>query len=275
MNKKSYVKQLNRSLYLLSRKERKAICEEIQSLIENEGIDDKQLIERLGSPQQLAQNYIDESHQGEQPWWRHLMARILQFIGIIFIILLVLVCTLIIYFIYYIDTDSFDYAKYNAHNLPIDQEGYHPFVTWQPLTDQPLTKVRQIEVKQAKVIVYWYDTQTISWACKHRSDSHQSEQTLSIHKNNCLLRLPKSQFFEINTWQSNMVLIKPYSSQIQLNQSELSLDLSDDTSMHLNSHQSDISHSPKIRQAIKSERLSKHITIDSEQSQIESYIHHE
>lgn len=208
MTNNQYITALKKALDGMDRNSRNDIVQEIQSHAEESGT---RLIERFGSPDELAKQYL----QGEviaKPVTKKMLGigkRLLTWIGIGVVILIAATAL----FVWIMSSDDFNYADENAPELT-SQDTDWVSKEW----DAPL----KIELDQATSVFYWHDAKTIRSSCL---GDHQplikDDSTMSIRHAKCLIYLPKTAI-TIEADQAQLVLVRPQVSvDISMQQASL------------------------------------------------------
>lgn len=198
MTNSQYIVALEKALAGMDKKSRADILLEIKSHAEETGNDDFSLLERFGSPEELAKQYLDGAAittpvTSYASFWGK---RLLLTIGAttIFIIAATIIS------IWYLTQDDFNFADEQSPQLKIDSSGW---VTKQ----QP--QLIKVNLHQSQATIYWHSEDKISWKCKgSTSNMNLTEGKLDIRHNKCLIFLP-DQPASININQASAVIVRP------------------------------------------------------------------
>ena len=208
MTNNQYITALKKALAGLDRASRDDIIQEIQSHAAESG---KPLLERFGSPDELAKQYLD----GEiiaNPVGKKILGigkKLFAWIGIGFVVLIAAVAL----FIWYMSGDDFNYADENAAELK-SQSADWVSKEW----DAPLT----IKLDQAATVFYWHDAKSIRWSCLGDTQPRIGDDAvMSIRHSKCLVFLPKTAV-TMNATQSETVIVRPQVS-LDINMEQASL----------------------------------------------------
>jgi hypothetical protein len=196
MNKQQYLTSLKKHLHKLDRKSRKDILQEIESLIIDSGCPGVEIAGRFGSPQELANQYLEQAPAKQPGILARLGMGALGFFGAIVILLIVI--GLII--TWSISTDDFNYADENNAALDLNSSDWKS-VSW----DGPVS----LSIEQAQVVIYWHDKSTLAWNCG-LATTPRAAQPLVLHHKQCLLFLPQTELV-MKSNQAEVVLVRPSS----------------------------------------------------------------
>ena len=195
MTNNQYITALKKALSGLDSDSRNDIIQEIQSHAAESGTP---LIERFGSPEDLANQYLD----GEiiaKPVGKKILGigkKLFAWIGIVVVGLIAAIAL----FLWVMSGDDFNYADENAAELKSNDAAW---VTkeW----DAPLT----IKLNQGSAVFYWHDAKTVRWNCQaDEQPTLGDDAVMSIRHSKCLVYLPKTAI-TLNADQSQMVLVRP------------------------------------------------------------------
>lgn len=194
MNNEQFLKKFKKALAPIAREERENIINEITSYAVDA---EANLYERLGSPETLAQQYLD----GETPALP-LAKKALRFgkkalVLISLALLLIVIIAGIIF--WWITKDAFDYANIDAKELDTTN------ASWQRAT---VNNNLSINIRRAQVAFYWSDDNQLVWNCKGEPDIGLTENSINIQRQSCLVFLPK-QHHTIHTERATVVLVEP------------------------------------------------------------------
>ncbi len=194
MNQKRYLSALKSHLKPLGRSGTQPIIAEIKTLISDSNCPDDQLLERFGTPEELAARYLEDAPAAPPSLLGRVTRGFLYTVGILFVLLL-----LAGYFIYqFFMADRFNYADMSVPELSV-QSG-----TWHHHT---LDAAATINVKQATLAIYWHDEETLSYQCE-REDEIKVGDEFHILRDHCLLYLPKVPV-SLTSRQAQIVLVQP------------------------------------------------------------------
>lgn len=209
MTNNQYITALKKALSGLDSDSRNDIIQEIQSHAAESGTP---LIERFGSPEELAGQYLD----GEiiaKPVSKKILGigkRLFTWIGIAVVGLIVAITL----FVWLISGDDFNYADEKAEELTGSD------TTWISKDwDAPLT----VKMDQASTVLYWHDAASVRWSCKAKDQPTIGDGVLSLRHSKCLVYLPKTAV-TLNSDQSQIVMVRPQVSvDINMEQSSLKI----------------------------------------------------
>ncbi len=211
MNKKNYLSELKKHLKPLGRQDRKTVLLEIEGLIADSQCEEHELIERFGSPSQLAAQYL-EGKSVKKISGMHRMANYLVY-SITALFLIIVIGGVFVYKSFVVD--QFDYADEGAAELDLNN------AAWQKI---PLDSPIALKLKQADVVIYWQDEDYAAFNCK-RGAVDLGDGRFSLEQDQCLLYLPVSET-SIESVQSKLVLVRPQSAVI-MNLEQTSLRIAD------------------------------------------------
>ena len=208
MTNNQYIAALKKALSGLDSDSRNDIVQEIQSHAAESGTP---LIERFGSPEDLANQYLD----GEiiaKPVAKKILGigkKLFTWIGIVVVGLIAAIAL----FIWIISGDDFNYADENAAELKSTDAAWVSKDWAAPLT---------IKLNQASAVFYWHDAKTVRWNCQaDEQPTLGDDSVLNLRHSKCLVYLPKTAV-SINADQSQMVLVRPQVS-VDINMVQASL----------------------------------------------------
>ena len=213
MNNEQFLKALKQALNALDKAEREDILREIASYAEDSSAS---LHDRLGDPDELAQQYLDGTPPTLPLAKKALSIGMKIIMG--FVITLILIIIIGVVVVWQLSQDPFDYADTTAEELNITG------ADWQHLElSTPLT----IEVDQAKVAFYWSDDNQLHWQCKGEKSIEPKEGVFRLRHQSCLVFLPPVEH-TINADQASVVIVEPkanvnarlYQSQIRMAQGD-------------------------------------------------------
>ncbi|MFT5504471.1 MAG: hypothetical protein ACI845_000922 [Gammaproteobacteria bacterium] len=188
------------------------ILEEIQSHANEIDDNPKSLIEHFGSPEELAQQYLE----GEIP--KTQISSKFATVGRRFFITIGISVTAIVLISFFtikmMNKDDFNYADVNSTEIQKNQTEWKT-ANW--------PDSNQIYIEQSRVVFYWHDEKTISWKCEgSANDSVDSATKLKLRHASCFIYLPQIKTPTISISQSSVVMVKPGNSvEIDMNQSSL------------------------------------------------------
>ena len=200
MTTNDYIKELKSHLSVLDNKKKNEIVQEIESYIEESNVDYSLLVDRFGTPEELASSYLEDMPIKEQPvkkiWskTKKAIVTIAIFLIVVFIIVGII--------IYNMTKDPFDYSKYTAKT--IDEKVETPWVA--------VENIDSIEIEQARVVIYWSDQDKIQASCQGNR-SEKIDSTFEIKQSECFLKVPK-QKMNIKSYQAKVVVVEPKSDLV-------------------------------------------------------------
>jgi len=202
MKTNDYIKQLKKHLSVLEHNKKEEIVKEIESYIEESDASYSLLVERFGTPQELANSYLEDmpinESKGKKIWSKTKKA---VFTIIIF---LIVVSIAVAIFVYNIIKDPFDYAKFDANTIDTKVENQ-----WKKIDN-----IDSLDIEQAKVVLYGSDKNVFEVSCEGNKNI-QNENTFVIKQSRCFLKVPK-QKLNIKSIQSEIVFVEP-KDEIQFN----------------------------------------------------------
>jgi len=209
MTNNQYISALKKALSGMDRSSRNDIVQEIESHAAESGTS---LLERFGSPETLAKQYL-EGEIVAKPVGKKLLGvgkHLLTWIGLAVVALIVIAAV----FFWSMSGDDFNYADENASELKSQDTHW---VT-KPWGDESLT----IKLDQASSVFYWHSDKTVRWSCLGESQpAINAEGVMNMRHVKCLVYLPKSAL-KVEADQSQVVLVRPQASMdIQLEQASL------------------------------------------------------
>ena len=198
MKNSQYIKTLEKALAGMDKQSRADILLEINSHVEELGDDNFSLLERFGSPEDLAKQYLEGATiampiKGRVSFWGK---RLL--LSIAAACIFVIVATVIS--IWYLSQDDFNFANEQATQLQIDNSNWNTTETFQPI---------ELNIDQSQASIYWHSKNQVSWKCKGANpDMNPASTRLDIRHNNCLIFLP-SKPVSISINQASVVIVRP------------------------------------------------------------------
>lgn len=196
MTNNQYITALKKALSGLDKQSRSDIVQEIQSHAAESGTP---LLERFGSPEELAKQYLD----GEiiaKPVSKKILGigkKFFAWLGLIILGVIAAVALLI----WFMSGDDFNYADESAAELNSKNADWVTKAWEAPLN---------VKLDQASAVFYWHDAKTVRWSCLGSSQPALREEgsVLDISRSKCKLYLPKTAT-SITTDQSQVVLVRP------------------------------------------------------------------
>ena len=197
MNNEQYLKALAKALSTLDRKSREDILKEIQSHANELGDDNNSLLQRFGSPESLASEYLDGNNPppgiGKKIYG--IGAKVVSIIGVSLVALIALIALIL----WIISGDKFDYANESAEE--ITEISDWKTTEW----DEALS----VEVQQAHTVFYWNNNNTLRWHCRGREfPDLDNNGSLKIRHGFCIVYLPMVTT-DLRVEQGNVVLVQP------------------------------------------------------------------
>ena len=197
MTNEQYIAALTKALGGLDKTSRSDIIKEIQS---HEAESGSSLLERFGSPEKLAEQYL-EGEVIKAPVTQKVAGygkKLFLWVGILASTLLVAM----FFFFWNVASDDFDYSNETAAELDPKSADW--------VTKDWATGA-SIDIEQSSAVFYWHDSPTIRWQCNSSQPPVLSDEKLTIRQSKCLIMLPKVNM-EIVTDQAQIVLVKPQAS---------------------------------------------------------------
>lgn len=211
MNNQDYLKALKKALSGMNRTSRDEVLQEIQSHISESGADGATLLERFGTPETLAQQYL-EGETLSTPLSKTaggIGKKILMIVGGAVLLLALLIAAIVSWF----SPDDFNYADEKAAELTSEARDW---------VEVPLDGPLLFNVDQSRAVFYWHDAANMRWSCKGGDSPPKDEQGRYVvrHKS-CLIYLPK-QPLTIEGHQADIIMVKPQADVIaKLRQGQL------------------------------------------------------
>ncbi|MGB1011119.1 MAG: DUF1700 domain-containing protein [Thiolinea sp.] len=211
MNNQDYLKALKKALSGMERSSRDEVLQEIQSHITESGADGATLLERFGTPETLAQQYL-EGEKLPTPIAKKaggIGKNILMLIGGAVVLLIALIS----FMVYWFSPDDFNYADENAAELTAEDRRW---------VDVPLDANPVFTIDQSRAVFYWHDAEQMRWSCKGEDSPAKDEQgRYEIRHKSCLIYLPK-QAVTLSGHQADIILVKPQAGvEVKLHQAQL------------------------------------------------------
>lgn len=228
MTTQDYIKELKKYLSNLDNDKKNEILKEIESYIEESHIDYSILVERFGTPKELADGYLEDMPIKEQKSKTFLIKTKRVIITIASFLLIVF--AIVAFFIYKFTQDPFDYSKYTASTINKEVDS-----TWIDLNN-----INQIKIEQAQVVLYWSKNDKLQYSCKGNSISNDGG-TLLIKQSRCFIKVPNKKI-DIKSFQAKIILIEP-TNTLSLESEQTSLRIAEKNSTYkydFSSKQSDV-----------------------------------
>lgn len=211
MTNQAYLKALKKALAGMDSASRDDIIREIESYVDESGADGQSLTERFGTPETLAQQYLDgETLRAPLPRKAGgMFKRVLMWVGGSVLVLALLIAVLV----YWFTQDAFDYGDENAAELTAETRSW---------AEVPLDTAPVFEVDQSKIVFYWHDQAQVRWSCKGEDTPVQNEQGgFDLRHKDCLVYLPQ-QALTLKGNQADIILVRPQADvSVTLQQSRL------------------------------------------------------
>ncbi len=197
MNNKTYLTKLEKCLSGLDKPSKQDILQEIKSYTNDS---DSPLIDRFGSPEELAKQYLDGVITAPKISKKifNITKKLIIVMSLAFTALLLTVGIAA----WYIAKDKFNYADINAKQLDTSS------VVWKSIA---APSELNIHINHAKAVLYWHDKDTVTYQCSREKNQRIDSNVLKIHSDNCFLFVPK-QTKSININAAKVVLVEPESS---------------------------------------------------------------
>lgn len=224
MTTQDYIKELKKYLSNLDNDKKNEILKEIESYIEESHIDYSILVERFGTPKELADGYLEDMPIKEKKNKTFLIQTKRVVITIALFLLIVA------FFIYKFTQDPFDYSKYTASTVNKEVDS-----AWIDLNN-----INQIKIEQAQVVLYWSKNDKFQYSCEGNGIS-QEKETFSIKQSRCFIKVPNKKI-NIKSFQAQIVLIEP-TNTLSLESEQTSLRIAEKNSTYkydFSSKQSDV-----------------------------------
>lgn len=231
MSTNTYLKELKKQLAPLDAQKKKEILQEIQSYITESNVDYSLLVERFGTPTELAQSYLEDvplkEQQGNKAWAS--VKKALIIIGFFVLFTIISVSAIMYYFL----QDDFDYSAYTAKS--VSQKLEKPWQRFENITN--------LDISQSRVIIYWSEEEHMQASCtaKNSDKALQKENTFVVNQTRCFIKLPK-QSINIKSNQTKVVLVEPTASvHLESEQSHIQLAVKERLyRFELNAQESDV-----------------------------------
>lgn len=208
MKTQDYIKEFKNCLKDIDKDKKNEIIKEIESYINESEVNYSSLVERFGTPEELAKGYLEDIPVKEQKNNTFLVQTkrvVITIASFIFIVL-----AIIAFIIYKYTQDPFDYSKYTAVTI---NEEINSFWT-------NIDNIDHIKVEQAQVVFYWSENDKFEYSCEGNTVVKE-ENTFTIKQSRCYVKVPKKAI-SIKTYQSQIVLVKP-GSNINIDTEQTSL----------------------------------------------------
>lgn len=198
MTNTQFIAILEKALATMDKQSRNDILLEIKSHADEQGDDDFSLMEQFGSPQELANQYLDGTTiaapiSARATFWRK---RLLLSIGAA----TVFVITATVISVWYLSQDDFDFADEQSPQLNTESADW---------VTKEMPQSIEVNLQQSQATIYWHSENKISWKCKGDNPvMNLTEGKLGIRHNKCLIFLPL-QSTSINIIQSSAVIVRP------------------------------------------------------------------
>lgn len=203
MKNEKYLKSLKNLLKDLDTNTRDQIIKEIESYINESGVNAETLVEKFGTPEELASSYLEDMPT------KKAKSKTIKILFSIVAVFMLLIFGSIIFF-NFVTSDDFDYSIYTSDTIDTKTEE-----VWIEISD-----VKQLNFKQVKVVLYGSTNKNLMYSCKNDNIVNDNG-ILNIKQSKCFIKLPSNDL-KINSFQTNIVLIKPEKSlDINLEQSNL------------------------------------------------------
>lgn len=197
MTNDQYIAALKKALSGMDGASRRDIIQEIQS----HGAEaDASLLERFGTPETLAAQYL-EGEVVKIPVTKKVVGagkKMFLWVGILASTIL----AALVFFIWTASTDDFNYADESSAEL--DKTS----ASW---VTKPWAEGMSIEVEQSSAVFYWHDDPTVRWQCNGTQPLVNKDNKLNIRQSKCLIMLPKMAM-KIVMDQAQIVLVRPQAS---------------------------------------------------------------
>lgn len=197
MTNDQYIAALKKALSGLDETSRSDIIQEIQS---HGAESDASLMERFGSPPDLAKQYL-EGEVVRTP----VSTKVVGASKKIFLWVGILASTMVaalVFFMWYASSDDFNYADETSSELDSTSADW---------TTKDWSSGVSIDIDQAHAVFYWHDNPTVRWQCNGTEAPVLDAKKLTIRQSKCLVMLPKLALKIIAT-QAKIVLIRPQAS---------------------------------------------------------------
>ena len=224
MNTNDYIKELKDYLSILDSSKRDEIIKEIESYVLESEATYSLLVERFGSPKELADGYLEDVVVAQEE--DNTLYKKTKRVFLTIFIFLVVVFVGVALTIYFMTRDDFDYSKYSASTVV--QELKSPWMQVQ--------NISKLDISQSKVVVYWNSEGQTKISCKKDDEENENykaknkreikEDTLFIKQSSCILSIPK-QSFDIKTYQAKVILVRP-SDTVSLKSEQSTINIADD-----------------------------------------------
>ena len=211
MNQQQYITAFRKALQGLDPSSREEIVREIEMHIKEMPESETLLLERFGTPAELAGRYL-EGEPITVPLGKRVARVGRKFLVVTGAIGVVTVVAFAVLFHYW-NRDAFDYSNANASELDSGLWDWHQ-VEW----SSSIT----VHVFQSQAVFYWHGNDTLRWRCtRDRGKSAFQQGMLKIRHNECLLFLPEFLSTLVIT-QGDSVLVRPQADTVvELTQSRL------------------------------------------------------
>lgn len=195
MKTQDYIKEFKNYLKDIDKDKKNEIIKEIESYINESDVNYASLVERFGTPEELAKGYLEDIPVKEQKNNTFLVQTkrvVITITSFVFIVL-----AIIAFIIYKYTQDPFDYSKYTAVTI---NEEINSF--WTSIDD-----IDHIKVEQAQVVFYWGENDKLEYSCEGNTIVKE-ENTFTIKQSRCYVKVPKKTI-NIKSYQAQIVLVEP------------------------------------------------------------------
>ena len=207
MNKQQYLQQFKRSLRVAPKNIREDIIDDFEAILAAEDVQEDGLVERFGTPQELAEKYLEDSDV-ELPWYTLLMhfgRNLLLLIGVCALLVVLILYGL---YAYYDDKRYFEYT-----NLQLAQTSSE---FGQEL--RIATIPSSFAIEQAHVVLYSHTSPELLLRCRSEIEEKEKirlqiqlerKNLVSLFRNACLVFVPEQSTLSLSVVQSEVNLIEP------------------------------------------------------------------
>ena len=266
MNTQQYLRQFKRHLRVVPKNIREEIVQDFEAILAEGEEQQQDLLERFGTPQELAAKYVEESDV-ELPWYSPVLKYGRNFLLLMGLGAILLAAVFYGFFAYFIDKRYFEYTDLKLAKT------YNEFSNEVHLATVPAS----LAIEQAHVVLYSHSSPELLLRCRGKIEDKakiqlqmelEQKNLVSIFRNACLVFVPEQSALSLSVLQSEINIIQPQLSlEIKGNQSSIALFSQDiEYSIELQARQSSV-------QVLPQETASPwRLSFDLYQSELEEYI---
>ncbi|MEM7071669.1 MAG: hypothetical protein AAF403_07925, partial [Pseudomonadota bacterium] len=246
--------------------QRRDLVKELESNLSEFSDDFDFLIERFGTPKELAHQYLKTG--GYRPSLLSYFGRFSKYSLIVSGVCFLLLITLIIIgFVFFQKTSKYEF-NYFDHTAP----GKYFKDQWKTTNDFNVQDMITLDISQSYHLIYWHKDTHIRYRCEKDIDLG-SHTPIIIKQNRCIVYLP-IQPLKIKSLQSTLFIMNPLPAiDLDAFQSHIKIDhrAINEYRFLIDLHQSRIDDKIRIKKALDSTGQTL-FNIKAQQSDIEAYV---